>query len=112
MATNVNGTVITSSPGPTPAASSDRCSALVPLLTPIASDVWQNAAKCFSKATTAGPRMNCALSNDVLNARSISGLSAPVLRPEINERNHADVAIRLRLAGKREHLPMRPVSRH
>ena len=34
VATNVNGTVITSSPGPTPAARSARCSALVPLLTP------------------------------------------------------------------------------
>ena len=37
VATNVNGTVITSSPGPMPAASSARCSALVPELTPTAS---------------------------------------------------------------------------
>ena len=33
IATNVNGTVITSSPGPMPAASSARCSALVPVFT-------------------------------------------------------------------------------
>ena len=62
VATNVNGTVMTSSPGPTPAASRDRCSALVPLLTPIASAVWQKAAKLFSNDDTAGPRMNCASS--------------------------------------------------
>ena len=37
VATNVNGTVITSSPGPIPAASSARCSALVPEFTAIAS---------------------------------------------------------------------------
>ena len=35
VATKVNGTVITSSPGPMPAASSARCSALVPVLTPM-----------------------------------------------------------------------------
>ena len=57
VATKVNGTVITSSPAPTPAASSERWSALVPLLTPIASEVWQNLAKSSSKAVTAGPRM-------------------------------------------------------
>jgi hypothetical protein len=37
VATKVNGTVMTSSPGRTPEASSARCRALVPLLTPIAS---------------------------------------------------------------------------
>ena len=76
VATNVNGTVMTSSPGPTPAASSDRCSALVPLLTPIASDVRQNVAKSCSKAATDGPRMNCALSKTRATAASISSLNA------------------------------------
>jgi hypothetical protein len=37
VATNVNGTVTTSSPAPMPAASSARCSALVPELTATAS---------------------------------------------------------------------------
>jgi hypothetical protein len=39
VATKVNGTVMTSSPRPTPAASRDKCSALVPLFTPMASVV-------------------------------------------------------------------------
>ena len=40
-ATNVKGTVMTSSPGATPAARSARCSALVPELTPMACDERQ-----------------------------------------------------------------------
>jgi hypothetical protein len=41
VATKVKGTVMTSSPGPMPAASNAMCSALVPVLTPMPCCPWQ-----------------------------------------------------------------------
>src|SRR5262245_11879434 len=60
VAMNVMGTVITSSPGPTPAASSARCRADVPELT--ATQCWAPtySAKAASNSATLGPRMNAA----------------------------------------------------
>src|SRR5579859_5534882 len=59
LATNVNGTVMTSSPGPMPAARSARCSALVPVFTPTAYWASDYAANSSSKALTFGPRTKC-----------------------------------------------------
>src|SRR5579871_939788 len=73
-AANVNGTVITSSPGCTPAASNARWRALVPEFTPMAHRVPQYRAKSFSKASTSGPRMKCAFSRTRAMAASISAL--------------------------------------
>src|ERR1039457_6083277 len=60
-ATKVNGVVITSSPGPIPAASNARCNALVPEFTPTASAAPQYPANSFSNAATSGPRLYWAL---------------------------------------------------
>src|SRR5262245_57668718 len=60
VAMNVMGTVITSSPGPTPAAKSARCRADVPELTAtqcLAPTYW---AKAASNSATRGPRMKAA----------------------------------------------------
>jgi hypothetical protein len=76
VATNVKGTVMTSSPGPTPRASSARCSALVPELTPTASATPQQAANARSKAATSGPRTNWPLPSTRSTASSTSGLMA------------------------------------
>ena len=54
----VEGTVITSSPGPTPRARSASHNASVPLPTPAAQRVLQKAANSFSKASTKGPPAN------------------------------------------------------
>jgi hypothetical protein len=74
VATNVKGTVITSSPGPTPAASSARCRPLVPELTATASPARQKLANSRSNAATSSPRMNCVLSSTRSTASSISAL--------------------------------------
>ena len=55
VAMYVLGTVITSSPEPISHAASARCSASVPLLTPIAKRVPQNAANSCSNAARSGP---------------------------------------------------------
>ena len=55
VATNVNGTVITSSPAPMPAAVSAMNRALVPELTPTACSVPQCLANSCSNASTSGP---------------------------------------------------------
>ena len=55
VATKVNGTVITSSPAPTPAAVSATRSALVPELTHTACAVPQCRANSRSNASTSGP---------------------------------------------------------
>ena len=55
--THVYGTVITSSPGPTPRASSDKCSADVHELNATQLSVSQYSANCFSNFFTAGPLM-------------------------------------------------------
>src|SRR5690606_6407113 len=55
LATRVKGTVMTSSPGPTPAASNARCSALVPVLTATPYPAPQNLANSSSKAATSSP---------------------------------------------------------
>src|SRR5690348_16770652 len=65
---------MTSSPGRTPAASSARCSALVPELVPMACRVRQCPANSISKAATSGPRTNRPLSMTRTNAASTRGL--------------------------------------
>src|SRR5262245_26362808 len=75
VAMNVMGTVITSSPGPTPAASSARCRADVPELT--ATQCWAPtySAKAASNSATLGPRMNAADSAACSRAGRTSSLS-------------------------------------
>src|SRR6478735_3643439 len=63
LATKVKGTVMTSSPGPTPAARSARCKALVPEFSAIHSLVPQYAANSFSNCATSGPSTNWQLSS-------------------------------------------------
>ena len=53
--THVYGTVITSSPGPIPNASSESCRAFVHELTATHFSASQNCANCSSKSFTAGP---------------------------------------------------------
>ena len=55
MATNENGVVMTSSPGPTPARRTARCRPAVPLETPAANRVPTQAAKSSSKRRPTGP---------------------------------------------------------
>src|SRR5438270_12208068 len=55
VAINDIDTVITSSPGPIPAASSATCSALVPVFTATAYFTLCLAANSSSNATTSGP---------------------------------------------------------
>src|SRR5579862_2906192 len=74
LATNVKGTVITSSPGPMPAAIRVRWSALVPELSAMHSDAPQYEPKSCSNAATSGPRTNWQLSSTRAMAASISGL--------------------------------------
>src|SRR5262249_18444365 len=74
VATNVHGTVMTSSPGPMPATSRAKCRALVPLLTPTAYLVPQKAANSSSNAATSRPSTNCVDDNPLSTAGSISSL--------------------------------------
>src|SRR5438034_4505183 len=62
VATNVSGTVMTSSPGATPEATSARCSALVPEFTPTAWAAPQYGANSASNAFTSSPSTNWLLS--------------------------------------------------
>ena len=55
-AKNVNGVVMTSSPGPTPSARSDRYRESVPLATPMACFTPTYSASSFSNACVFGPR--------------------------------------------------------
>src|SRR4029450_7460231 len=54
-ATKLNDVVRTTSPSPTPAAMTQRCSHDVPLLTPIACAVPTDAARRRSKSSSRGP---------------------------------------------------------
>src|ERR1035441_746444 len=75
VATKVNDTEMTSSPGPTPAASSAKCRALVPEFTPTQCFAPpQYAANACSKAATSLPSTNCEESSTRWMAASISGL--------------------------------------
>ena len=74
VATKVNGTVTTSSPGPTPAASSARWSALDPLLTPMACPTPQAAANSASKANTSSPSTYWPEASTPSTAASMSSL--------------------------------------
>ena len=58
VATNVNGVVMTSSPGPMPSARSASSRASVPELTPRPYFAPQSAAICFSSSATLSPRPN------------------------------------------------------
>src|SRR5262245_38052497 len=75
VAMKVIGTVRTSSPAPTPAPSSARCSAEVPELTPTQCLAPTWAANAFSNAVTFGPRTYAVLSATALSSRLISSRS-------------------------------------
>src|SRR2546425_2224901 len=62
-ARKVCATVITSSPGPIPAAITDRCSAWKPLLTPTAYFVPTYSARFFSKDFSCDRRMRSPFSS-------------------------------------------------
>ena len=75
LATNVNGTVMTSSPGPTPAASKAKCRALVPEFKAIHSAGAAIGRRIpVQTPATSEPRMNWPLSRTLAMAASISGL--------------------------------------
>src|SRR5476649_189207 len=74
VATNVNGTVITSSPGPTPAASNARWSAAVPELTATPWSAPHTAANSCSNASTSSPSTNWLVSSTRAIAASTSDL--------------------------------------
>ena len=76
VAINVWAVVMTSSPGPTPTASSARCNAAVPEPTPTAPFAPTLAANACSKPATSLPRMKLVLSTTRCMAASISGLMA------------------------------------
>src|SRR5262245_44927640 len=63
---------MTSSPGPTSAASRARCSAVVPLFSPKQWLEPRYSAKAASNRATAGPRTNCASSSTTFSADRIS----------------------------------------
>jgi len=62
VAKNVNDGTITSSSRPTPHAISARCSAAVPLVTPMQKRAPRYSAKAFSNAATSEPMMKAVLS--------------------------------------------------
>ena len=62
VAMKLLGTVMTSSPGPTPRASRLSQRASVPLPTPSACRVWQKAANSVSNRATNGPPANALVS--------------------------------------------------
>ena len=76
VAMKVLGTVMTSSPGPTPSASSAIQRASVPLPTPTHSVHPQKGAKAFSNSATKGPPAKAVLSITACRAEWISGLMA------------------------------------
>ena len=71
---NVWVQVMTSSPGPTPQASSASCSASVPLATVRQCGALQNAANSCSNSFTSSPRMKSPRAQTFAIAASISGL--------------------------------------
>src|SRR4051794_23921445 len=75
VALNVNAGQITSSPGPTPSASSTRTSASVPLAQLTVSCVPSSSAASRSKASTSGPKMNRPVSSVRANASCSFGIS-------------------------------------
>ena len=78
-------TVMTSSPGPTPAASSARCSAVVQLETAQACGAPTSAANSRSKAATSGPcviqPLRIARRAASASASPITGLAIGIMRP-------------------------------
>src|SRR6266542_4362714 len=77
---NVNGVVITSSPGPTPWASSAACRAVVPFDVATACLTPTNAAKARSNSATRGP---CAITPDSSTRRTAACSSSPISGLEI-----------------------------
>ena len=80
---------MTSSPGPIPAASSDRCSALVPVFTPMPCAACWKVANSRSKAATSLPSVNWQRLENAANGGIDFVLDAEVLRLQVDERNHA-----------------------
>src|SRR6267378_1143615 len=72
VAMNVFGTVITTSPGCTPAATSAKRNASVPLPTPTQCDVPQNFANAVSNCCTISPPMKPAVSSARRNTATSS----------------------------------------
>ena len=79
-AKNVNGLVITSSPGPTPSAIRETRSASVPDETPIACAAPISSAKAFSKASLAGPITKRPVAKTSSTRRAISRFSSSSYR--------------------------------
>ena len=91
--------VITSSPGPTPTASSARCSAVVQLLTAQAWSAPTKAANSCSKAATSGP---CVTQPEQHGAPGRRGLG--LAQHRLRDRDHdANAARRPRRARSRHH---------
>ena len=76
VAANVNGEVITSSPGPMPADKLATCSAAVPEFTAIACLHPANSAKAFSNSATFGP---CAIIPDFMTSMTALISSSPII---------------------------------
>jgi hypothetical protein len=72
VAKNVNGVVMTSSPGPISRAMSATSNASVPEETPMPYRHWQYAATLASSSRVAGPRMNAWLAHTFSMAARIS----------------------------------------
>jgi hypothetical protein len=88
VATKVNGTVITSSPAPMPAASSARCSALVPEFTPIASAVPAVGGELALEGRDLLPEDELRAVEHTQDARVDFRFDRTVLTAEICVRNH------------------------
>ncbi len=88
VAMKVNGTVMTSSPGPTPAASSARCSALVPLLTPMPCGRLTVGGELLLEGRHLAAERELAALQHGEDGRIDLGLDGAVLRLQIDERNH------------------------
>src|ERR1039457_3681595 len=76
VAKNVDGVVITSSPGPIPKAMRASSNASVPEETPTACAHRQYCAAAFSNSVTYGPRMNCWLAQILSRTGIISAANA------------------------------------
>ncbi len=88
VATNVNGTVMTSSPGPTPAASSARCSALVPVLTPMPCVGLAVGGELLLERRHFAAERELAAVQDALDRGVDFVLDRRVLGLQVDERNH------------------------
>ncbi len=89
VATNVNGVVMTSSPGPMSSARSARCSASVPEFRPTPCEPPTYAATSPSSAFTFGPLMNVAAFEHAVHRAQHLLAQRLVLFLEVQNRDHA-----------------------